>query len=114
MYSSLDDGSPLKEFLRTNCSHLLKLDFKDSAILIGTSASPVTRHPVKGPKGEGHPSNYILHAGVYVFESVSTGAQYIGSAISLQTRYLAHMTNSTRPNRGGNSHFYTSVHRLGG
>lgn len=114
MYNSLDSNSPLKEFLRNNCLHLLDLKFSDTTVLTGTSASTLSSYSVQSTNKEGHPSKYFGAAGVYVFECISTGAQYVGSAIGLYNRYSAHITNSGRPDRGGNSSFYQYVRQSGG
>lgn len=114
MFNSLDSDSPLKKFLRDHCSHLLDLDFNDPTVVTGSSATTLTSHSVKGGKDKGHPAKYFGLAGVYVFQCSTTGAQYIGSAIGLYIRYKAHMVNSTRPNRGGNSSFYQYVRQAGG
>ena len=114
MLASLAPEHPVRKFLILHCKHLLIPGYVYPGTLNSSTAEALTVHPVKGSKGLSHPSTYTSIAGVYLFESLVTGAQYIGSAICLNTRFKSHITNSTRPSRGGNNHFYRYIMANGG
>lgn len=111
MYDSLSDGDLLKEFLFRNCGHLLRPGFGPSDAMAST---PLTHYPVSSGKSPVSPATYTSQAGVYVFTCIATGVFYIGSALCLNSRFKSHITNSSRPDRGGDSKFYRYVRAIGG
>lgn len=114
MYDSLLDSDPLKLYIKNNCMHLLSLSGTTGLIphdkLITTGYD---NYLINSNEKIGHPSLYDGKSGIYVFECMNTGFQYIGSAICLNTRFKAHMVNSVRPERGGNNTLYLSAREFG-
>lgn len=95
MYDSLLDSNPLKFYIKNNCMHLLSMSETTGIIahdkLITTDYD---NYCINSNDKTGHPSMYNGKSGVYVFECIETGFQYIGSAICLNTRFKSHMVNS--------------------
>lgn len=58
------------------------------------------------------PTKLTNVSGIYIFYHVESGKFYIGSSLSLASRFRQHLFNSTHPNRGGNNKFYSRLWRL--
>jgi hypothetical protein len=112
MYNGLKDSDPLKTYLKNNCLYLLSLP-GEKLISDKDIASHYSNYQVNSGNQEGHPVSYKGQSGLYVFESLSTGFKYIGSAVCLYKRFQSHLFDSVRPERGGDKLFYLSVRESG-
>lgn len=109
MYNSLSDSSPVKQYLKIYCLHLLNLkDLADKGYI-----GDFVDYAMDSKDKKGHPSLYQGNSGCYLFLNLNLGIFYIGSAICLYTRFKSHKVNSMRPERGGDNAFYLAVRELG-
>lgn len=113
MYESLLDTDPVKSYIENFCLNLLSLSGTTGKLAFDKATSDYEYYSVKSNNKTNRASNYKGKSGLYVFECLDTGFQYIGSTSCLYTRYKAHMINSTRIERGGNNAFYQAARKFG-
>ena len=113
MYESLLDTDPVKSYIENFCLNLLSLSGTTGKLASDKATSDYEYYSVKSNNKTNRASNYKGKSGLYVFECLDTGFQYIGSTSCLYTRYKAHMINSTRIERGGNNAFYQAARKFG-
>jgi hypothetical protein len=108
MYNSLSDPV-VKRYIQYNCLDSISLDKYTKEI----TKRDFVDYVVDGSDKEGHPSSYTGESGCYAFLCLKTGDYYVGSAICLNTRYMAHKVRSSRAEKGGSTSLYLSVRKHG-